>query len=84
MPQAKTCKIAFVRTDEGGECYLQYTLSDALLAKLDLTGDADRPREVWTIDFTEIEIEIKQLDEANVAGTPFRYAFNSATGRSGA
>jgi type VI secretion system Hcp family effector len=84
VPQAKTCKIAFVRTDEGGECYLQYTLSDALLAKLDLTGDADRPRETWTIDFTEIEIEVKQLDEANVAGTPFRYAFNSATGRSGA
>jgi type VI secretion system secreted protein Hcp len=83
VPQAKTCKIAFVRTDEGGECYLQYTLSDALLANLSLSG-SDRPTETWTIDFTEIEIEVKQLDEANVAGKPFRYSFNSATGRSGA
>jgi type VI secretion system secreted protein Hcp len=83
VPQAKTCKIAFVRTDEGGECYLQYTLTDALLANLRLQG-TDRPTETWTIDFTEVEIEVKQLDEANVAGTPFRYAFNSATGRSGA
>jgi type VI secretion system secreted protein Hcp len=83
VPQAKTCKIAFVRTDEGGECYLQYTLTDALLANLSLQG-TDRPTETWTIDFTEIEIEVKQLDEANVAGTPFRYGFNGATGRSSA
>jgi type VI secretion system Hcp family effector len=83
VPQAKTCKIAFVRTDEGGEKYLEYTLTDALLAKLDLGSDADRPHETWAIDFTEIEIEVKQLDEANVAGAPFHYKFNSATGRSG-
>ena len=57
VPQAKTCKIAFVRTDEGGECYLQYTLTDALLANLSLQG-TDRPTETWTIDFTEIEIEV--------------------------
>jgi type VI secretion system secreted protein Hcp len=84
VPQAKTCKIAFVRTDEGGEWYLQYTLTDALLANLDLDSDEDRPTESWTIDFTEVLIEVKQLDEANVAGKPFRYSFNSATGRSGA
>jgi type VI protein secretion system component Hcp len=82
--QAKTCKIAFVRTDEGGECYLQYTLTDALLAKLVLGSEEDRPHETWTIDFTRIEIEVKQLDVSNEGGTPFRYSFNSATGRSGA
>src|SRR5271169_4235947 len=27
VPQAKTCEIAFVRTDEGGEQYLKYTLT---------------------------------------------------------
>jgi type VI secretion system secreted protein Hcp len=83
VPQGKACKIAFVRTDEGGESYLEYTLTDALLAKLDLGSDADRPHETWDIDFTEIEIEVKQLDEANVAGPPFHYKYNNATGRSG-
>jgi type VI secretion system secreted protein Hcp len=83
VPQAKTCKIAFVRTDEGGDCYLQYTLTDALLANLDLKGrESDRPDETWTIDFTELEIEVKQLNEANESGPSFHYGFNSATGKS--
>src|SRR6516165_6935262 len=67
VPQAKTCEIAFVRTGEGGEQYLKYTLTDAMLAEVSITGSADRPNETWTFDFTEVEIEVKQLKEDNTA-----------------
>jgi type VI secretion system Hcp family effector len=90
VPQAKTCEIAFVRTDEGGEQYLKYTLTDAMLAKVSISlfsppgaTSPDRPKETWTIDFTEVEVEVKQLAKDNTAGAPFRYKYNSATGLSG-
>jgi type VI secretion system Hcp family effector len=85
VPQAKTCEIAFVRTDEGGEQYLKYTLTDAMLAgvAISLSAEGDRPQETWTFDFTEVEVEVKQLAEDNTAGPPFRYKYNNATGKSG-
>jgi type VI secretion system secreted protein Hcp len=81
VPKAEECKIAFVRTDEGGEKYLEYTLTDALLQDLKIRGDDNRAGEDWTIDFTEIAIEVKQLSEANVSGTPFHFKYNLATGK---
>jgi type VI secretion system secreted protein Hcp len=83
VPQAKPCEIAFVRTGEGGEQYLKYTLTDAMLQGVQIQGGADRPTETWTFDFTEVEIEVKQLKEDNTAGDPFRYKYNNATGKSG-
>src|ERR1700757_4497525 len=65
VPQAKTCEIAFVRTDEGGEQYLKYTLTDAMLASVSINSGPDRPTETWTFDFTECEVEVKQLAEDN-------------------
>src|SRR5690348_16078736 len=65
VPQAQDCTIAFVRTDEGGETYLEYNLSDTLLANLSLNGDGERATETWTLDFTKIKISVKQLNEAN-------------------
>ncbi len=39
VPKAVECKIAFLRTDEGGETYTEYTLTDTLLQHLTLRGD---------------------------------------------
>jgi type VI secretion system secreted protein Hcp len=88
VPQAKECKIAFVRTGEGGDKYLEYSLTDALLAGVSLKNFSsphgpDRPTEDWTINFTEIEVEVKQLDEANVSQPPFHFKYNLATGKGG-
>lgn len=87
VPKAEECKIAFVRTDEGGEKYLEYTLTDALLASLHISGASlgqnERASETWELDFTEIAIEVKQLDEANVAQAPFHFKYNMATGKGG-
>jgi type VI secretion system secreted protein Hcp len=86
VPKAETCRIAFVRTGgEGGDNdkYLEYVLTDALLASLSLKGDDNRAGEDWIIDFTEILIEVKQLSVANVAGEPFKFKYNMATGKHG-
>jgi type VI secretion system secreted protein Hcp len=86
VPKAETCRIAFVRTGDAGgdnDKYLEYVLTDALLASLSLTGEDNRGSETWIIDFTEIMIEVKQLSVANVAGAPFKFRYNMATGKHG-
>ena len=83
VPKAEECTIAFVRTDEGGDKYLEYKLTDTLLQKLDIAGQRDRAVETWTLDFTKIAIEVKQLDEANVSQAPFHFEYNLATGKGG-
>jgi type VI secretion system secreted protein Hcp len=89
VPKAEECKIAFVRTDEGGEKYLEYTLTDALLANLHINGvsfgqgQPERASETWDLNFTEIAIDVKQLDEANVAGANYHFKYNMATGKGG-
>jgi type VI secretion system secreted protein Hcp len=86
VPKAETCRIAFVRTGDAGgdnDKYLEYVLTDALLASLTLSGDEGRGGETWIIDFTEIMIEVKQLSVANVAGAPFKFRYNMATGKHG-
>jgi type VI secretion system secreted protein Hcp len=86
VPEAKKCKIAFVRTGPGGDSdkYLEYTLTDTLLSSLEITGDGDRAHETWQLDFTELEIEVKQLTEANEAQGPYRFSYNLAKGKKGA
>ena len=83
VPKAEECTIAFVRTDEGGDEYLEYKLTDTLLQHLKISGKGERAQEIWTLDFTRIAIKVKQLDEANAGGTPFHFEYNLATGKGG-
>jgi type VI secretion system Hcp family effector len=83
VPKAEECKIAFVRTDEGGEKYLEYTLTDTLLQAFTIQGHQERAVETWTLDFTEVAIEVKQLDEANVSSASFKFKYSLATGKGG-
>jgi type VI secretion system secreted protein Hcp len=81
VPLATDCTIAFVRTDEGGATFLEYNLTDTLLAKLDLSGDKNRAGETWTLDFTKIKISVKQLSEANENLGSFHFEYDLATGK---
>jgi len=82
VPQAKPCTIAFVRTEEGGEKYLEYNLTDALLANLSLTGEGERASEQWTLDFTKVKVSVKQLSEANESSPDsFHFEYDLATGK---
>jgi type VI secretion system secreted protein Hcp len=81
VPKAEECKIAFVRTDEGGEKFLEYTLTDTLLEKLELRGDHDRAGETWTLNFTAVAVEVKQLQQDNVSSGPYHFKYDLATGK---
>lgn len=85
VPQAHECKIAFVRTGPGGDDdkYLEYTLTDTMLANVEINGGGDRATETWTLNFTQVAIEVKELSEANVSGAPFHFKYDLATGKGG-
>jgi type VI secretion system secreted protein Hcp len=84
VSKAEECKIAFLRTDEGGEGkYIEYTLTDTLLEKLSLSGGDHSTTEDWTLNFTAISMEVFQLDKANVARGPYRFKYDKATGKGG-
>jgi type VI secretion system secreted protein Hcp len=78
------CEIAFVATGDPSEEYMKFTLKDALLQSLELQATSEgnaRPVERLVIDFTELEIEVKPLEETNAAGGVIRTKYNIATGK---
>jgi type VI secretion system secreted protein Hcp len=82
--KSEKCEIVFLRTGNPGEPYLTFTLTDALISKLDVVLSApERPTEKLEIDFTELEIECKTLDESNVSEDTMRITYSTATGVGG-
>jgi type VI secretion system secreted protein Hcp len=81
--KGEKCEIAFVRTGNPGEFYLKFTLTDAVFASLDIGGGIERPQETMVLDFTEVEIETKTLDETNVTEEKIVITYNAATGVGG-
>jgi type VI secretion system secreted protein Hcp len=82
--KGEKCEIVFVRTGNPGEAYLKFTLTDTLISKLNVqSGQPERPIEQLELDFTELEIECKTLDETNVSEETMRISYNAATGQGG-
>jgi len=82
--KGQKCEIAFVRTGNPGETYLHFTLSDTLISKLDVqTQGGERPIETIILDFTELEIQTKTLNEANNGEDPMTITYDAASGIGG-
>lgn len=82
--KGQDCVIAFVRTGNPGDMYLKFTLKDALFATLDVAAQGqERPVETIKIDFTELAIECRTLDETNESEAPMAITYNAATGVGG-
>jgi type VI secretion system secreted protein Hcp len=81
--KGKPVVIAFVRTGDPGDAYLQFTLTDAVFEKFDIMGprqNPERPTEVIKLNFTELEINTVVLKEDNTGETPLIVGYNIATG----
>jgi type VI secretion system secreted protein Hcp len=80
--KGKECEIAFLRTGNPGEKYLQFTLKNTLIKNLKVSseGDAQRPHEELVLDFTYLDIEVKVLDEANKQEDKMNITYDVATG----
>jgi type VI secretion system secreted protein Hcp len=82
--KGKPCEIAFVRTGNPGETYLSFKLTDALIKQLDVGMEGpERPTETILIDFTEVEIKTKTLNESNNGEDPMTITYDQATGVGG-
>ena len=82
--KSEKCEIVFVRTGNPGEPYLKFALTDALISQLDVnSGQPERPTEKLEIDFTELEIECKTLDESNTSDVTIHITYSSSTGVGG-
>jgi len=82
--KGETCEIAFLRTGNPGEVYLQFTLTDAVVHTLGMaTGTEERPTETLKLDFTKVEITVKVLDESNLTEDSMRIFLDVATGEGG-
>lgn len=82
--KGEKCEIVFLRTGNPGDTYLKFTLTDTLMQNLALnSGAPERPVETLVLDFTELEIEVKILDEANVSEDTMHITYNVATGVGG-
>jgi len=81
--KGEKCEIVFVRTGNPGEPYLKFTLTDTLISKVGVEGSSERPNETLELDFTELEIECKTLDESNTSEETMRITYSAATGQGG-
>jgi len=79
--KGQPCEIAFVRTGNPGDWYLKFKLTDALIANLDIgLQGGERPVETITLNFTEVEIHTKTLNESNDGEDPLMISYDAATG----
>jgi type VI secretion system secreted protein Hcp len=80
--RGKECEIAFLRTGNPGEKYLKFTLKNTLIKKLNVSSEGadQRPKETLLLDFTNVDIEVQTLDEANKDGVVMHITYDIATG----
>jgi type VI secretion system secreted protein Hcp len=82
--KGQPCEIVFLRTGNPGERYLTFKLTDTLISSLSVSGEGEeRPSETIVLDFTELEIVCKTLDESNVSEDEMHITYNAATGIGG-
>ena len=81
--KAEKCTIIFVTTGNPGRVYLQYKLSNALLAnyKIDFDSKGENIVETLEINFTKVEMAHLSSDTTNVLSQsePDRFEFDKLT-----
>lgn len=77
----KPVQIHLVTSGNPGNTYLEFTLSNVLIASYGITSDGDRPMERIALDFTKIETKYTPYDNANVAQGPIISSFDVSSGQ---
>ncbi|MBI3899441.1 MAG: type VI secretion system tube protein Hcp [Gammaproteobacteria bacterium] len=66
----------------GADVFMEYNLKKALISKYEVGGEAadmDRPTEVITISFVELDLRYTPYNDNNQATSPIAVGFNTAT-----
>jgi type VI secretion system secreted protein Hcp len=78
--KGKTATIHFTKTDtESEKEYMEYVLENSLVTGFSVSSGGGRPQEVISLNFTQIQFNQTELDEANSEGGPNRTAWDLAS-----
>lgn len=78
-----TAIIDMVSTSNPGNTYIQYTLTNAIIASYTVGSSGDRPTESITLNFTKMELTYTPLDEKNQPTSAMRASYDVATATKG-
>lgn len=79
--KGKTAKIDLVSTSNPGNVYIQYILTNAIVASYTVGSSGDRPTESITLNFTKMDITYTPYDETNTPSSALRASFDVATAK---
>jgi type VI secretion system secreted protein Hcp len=77
--KAKTVQIHLVTTGSPGDTYLEYELTNCLIANYSMNSNGDRPNEVITLNFTKIQTKYIPSKSDNSASGPVVSSFDATT-----
>ena len=80
---SKTAKIHLVTTGSPGDTYLEFTLSNVLIAGYSIESGGGRPIETITLDFTKMETRYTPADSTNTGQGPVISSYDVATAKAG-
>lgn len=79
----KTAKIHLVTTGSPGDTYLDFILTNVLIAGYSIESGGDRPVETITLDFTKIQTRYTPSDSTNTSQGPVISSYDVATSKAG-
>lgn len=81
--QGKRAVIHLVSTGSPGETYIEYALTNTLIANYSIDSSGDRPLETIRLNFTKIEVKYIPYDDNNRPQSPMIASYDLATTRAG-
>ncbi len=81
--QGKTATIHLVSTGSPGETYIEYILTNTLIASYTVDSSGDRPLETLKLNFTKLELKYIPYDDTNRPQSPMIASYDLATTRAG-
>jgi type VI secretion system secreted protein Hcp len=75
----KTAVIHLVTTGNPGNTYIEYTLTNTLIANYSVDSSGDRPVETIRLNFTKIEVKYTPYGEDNSAQSPMIASYDLST-----
>jgi type VI secretion system secreted protein Hcp len=77
----KLCTIHLVTTGSPGETYIEYKLTNTLVANYSIDSSGDRPVETIRLNFTKIEVKYTPYDDSHKPMAPMIASYDLATTR---
>lgn len=75
----KRAVIHLVTTGNPGDTYIEYTLTNTLIANYSIDSNGDRPMETVRLNFTKMEVKYTPYDDMHAPMSPMIASYDLAT-----